>query len=244
MPGEKPPAVIAEGIGITGDQGPVFGPLDFSIPGEGLTVLAGRGGSGRTALALAISGRMKIDSGHLEVLGETKPRSFRRHVAIAGVEEIDQLDRDVKLKTVFTEHRAWTRPWLAWTRPADEEYFRSLCEPVFGSRSLPPLDVYVSQIGALDRILIRIALALHPADGAEINMLVMDDIDQVKEYDDWMALLATLVRLSEQMPVVVNSVNDIPAEILPDYTLIELFTDAAHLQPEHTGARAIREEDL
>ena len=63
-----PPAVIAEGIGINGDQGPVFGPLDFTIPGQGLTVLAGRRGSGRTALALAISGRMKVDSGRLEVL--------------------------------------------------------------------------------------------------------------------------------------------------------------------------------
>lgn len=232
-----PPAVIAEGIGINGDQGPVFGPLDFTIPGQGLTVLAGRGGSGRTALALAISGRMKVDSGRLEVLGETKPRSFRRRVAIAGVEEIDQLDRDVKLHTVFTEHRAWTRPWLAWTKKADDEYYRGLCEPIFGERSLPPLDVYVSQIGALDRILIRIALALHPADGSDIEMLVMDDIDQVKEFDDWLALLGILVRLSESMPVVVNSVNEIPPEILPNYTLIELFTDANHLQPVNTGAR-------
>ncbi|WP_075727790.1 hypothetical protein [Corynebacterium aquilae] len=229
------PAVIAEGIGVTGDQGPVFGPLDFTIPGEGLTVLAGRGGSGRTALALTISGRMRPNNGTLEVLGDTNPRAFRRHVAIAGVEEIDQLDRDVKLSTVFTEHLAWTRPWFSLRKKADEDYYRRLCEPVFGDRTLPPLDAYVSQISGLDRILIRISLALAPAGGDEIRMLVMDDIEQVHEIDDRLVLIGILARLSETMPVVVNAVNELPKEIMPHYTLIELFTDAGHLQPENAG---------
>ena len=51
------PAVIADDIALSAAEGRVFGHLSFTVPGSGLTVLSGRGGSGRTSLALSISGR-------------------------------------------------------------------------------------------------------------------------------------------------------------------------------------------
>lgn len=229
------PAVVARGIAVKGEEGPVYGPLDVTIPGKGLTILTGRGGSGRTALALTISGRMRPDSGRLTVLGMTKRSQIRKRVAIAGVDDIDLIDRDVRLRTVLTEHRAWCTPWIMWAKKADQEYYESLCKGVYGQRDLPPLDAYVSQISGLDRYLIRMALALHPANGNEIGLLVMDDLEQVHEFTDRVILMNILARLAEDIPVVINAVNPLPEFLVPDYTLIELFTDAAHLLPENPG---------
>lgn len=53
MPEEQLPetmnAVTAVNLALRGTEGPVYGPLTFTAPASGLTVLSGRGGSGRTA---------------------------------------------------------------------------------------------------------------------------------------------------------------------------------------------------
>jgi len=217
------PAVVADDIALSAAEGRVFGHLSFTVPGHGLTVLSGRGGSGRTSLALSISGRMNLDAGSLTVLGEDNPNKINKMVAIAGVEQIDGLDGDVRLKTVLTEHKSWSNPWIKWTKRSDQSYYESLCGEVFGDRELPPLDAYVAELNSLDNILIRISLALAPANSHEIRMLVMDDLEQVREYDLRLILINVLSRLAERMPVIVNTVNSIPDELMPDYTLIELF---------------------
>lgn len=51
----------------------------------------------------------------------------------------------------------------------------------------------------------------------------MDDLEQVREYDLRLILIDVLSRLAQRMPVIVNTVNPIPDELMPDYTLIELF---------------------
>ncbi|GGG79732.1 ABC transporter ATP-binding protein [Corynebacterium pelargi] len=231
-PVEVEPAVVAHDIAVRGEEGPAYGPLDVEIPGEGLTILNGRGGSGRTALALTISGRMKVNEGEITVLGESEPKKIRNMVAIAGVESIDALDRSVKVHEILTEHRAWSKLWISWSKPADEAYRDELCSFVFGHRDLPPMDVYISQLSSLDRILLRICLALRPANGAEIKMLVMDDFEQVREQEDRLVLLHSLQRIAEKIPVVLNAVN--PVEGV-EHHQIELFTDEGHLQPENTG---------
>lgn len=220
---EVAPAVIADDIALSAAEGRVFGHLSFTVPGSGLTVLSGRGGSGRTSLALSISGRMKLDAGSLTVLGEDNPNKINKMVAIAGVEQIDGLDGDVRLKTVLMEHKSWSNPWIKWTKRSDQSYYESLCGEVFGDRELPPLDSYVAELSSLDNILIRISLALAPANSHEIRMLVMDDLEQVREYDLRLILIDVLSRLAQRMPVIVNTVNPIPDELMPDYTLIELF---------------------
>ena len=67
MPEEQLPetmnAVTAVNLALRGTEGPVYGPLTFTAPASGLTVLSGRGGSGRTALALTLAGRMASTTG-------------------------------------------------------------------------------------------------------------------------------------------------------------------------------------
>lgn len=237
------PAVTAHDIELVCEEGRVFGPLNLTIPSTGLTILTGRAGSGRTALALCLAGRMKLTRGTLNVLGHTKLSEINKIVAIAGVDEIDALDRELTIRTILGEHRAWSKRWLSWTTRADDDYYRSLCADVFGDRDLPPLDAYVAQISPLDRLLIRISLALAPASRTPIEMLVMDDLDQVVDADERALLVHLLTRIATRMPVVVNSQNPLPADTEGVTTHIELFTDGHHLQPEHTGLKTPAKED-
>ncbi|WP_075693318.1 ATP-binding cassette domain-containing protein [Corynebacterium sphenisci] len=229
------PAVTGRALAMTGEEGPVYGPVDVDVPGTGLTILTGRGGSGRTALALTLAGRMRPDSGELTVLGETGTRAIRRRVAIAGVEQVDLLDRDVRVRHVLAEHRAWTSRWWRRVPAPDEDYLAELAGETFGPRSLPPLDAYVSQLTGADRHLLRIALALHPADGAEIGLLVVDDLEQIHEPGQRLALLSRLLGIAERIPVAVTSAVAPPEEILPAIHVADLEITARHLDPAETG---------
>lgn len=237
MTERTPAAVIAHNLTLTGDEGPVFGPLSLTIAADGLTVLTGRGGSGRTALALTIAGRMAPTAGELTVLGETRRPAIRRRVAIAGVDQIDHLDRDVRVATVLSEHRNWSRAWIRPRRRADEEYLAQICGRLYGHRDLPELRSYISELSGLDRILLRICLALAPADGSEIGLLIMDDLEQVRELDDRRILLELLSHLTTEIPVIINAVNPLPPDA-PPHTAIDIFTDHAHRQPLHSGLAA------
>lgn len=232
--------LIAHGITVVGEEGPAYGPLDLEIPDKKLVFLSGRGGSGRTALALTLSGRMRPTAGTLEVFGHTKVKDIRESVAIAGVDAIDALDRNIKVRDVLNEHRAWSHGWVKWVARVDDNYRDRILGPVYGERSLPDLDLYVSQIPMLDRLLIRIALSLHPAHRGHIQMLVLDDLEQVRELTDRVVLIDVLERLSQNMLVIVNSVNPPPEEIFDNAMVIPLFTDRAHATPKRSGLRETR----
>lgn len=227
-------AVEAQDLELKGDEGRVFGPLSFAIPNQGLTNLLGKGGSGRTALALVLSGRMKPTGGSLNVLGESKPKPIRSRVAIAGVEQIDLLERSVTVQDVLTESMSWSKPWFMPMRKATQEDLERFCNHVYGDRDLPPLDAYISQLDNLDKIMLRISLALSPADNKPVELLIMDDIEQVHENDDRAILLQVLERLSQDIPVIVSSSNPIVGPVEP-HKVIEIDANAGHTHPIHTG---------
>lgn len=236
--GDNGYAIVAEGLSLDAVEGRVYGPLDFRVPNHGVTVLSGTGGSGRTALALTISGRMKPDEGFLEVLGYTKRSEIRNRVAIAGVEQVDMLDRDVTVRALLTEHLNWSRPWWSLARTADEDYLEEIAAEVYGPRSLPPIDAYVANLTGMDRHLLRMALALHPANGHDIEMLVVDDLEQIHEISGQHFFLQRVYAISKDMPVVVNAVNPIPEDVIPIETVVKLDTDKAHIKPANSGLRA------
>lgn len=236
--------IRASGLTVRGAEGTVYGPLDLQIPDSTLVFLSGRGGSGRTALALTLSGRMKPTEGTLEVCGLSTLKDIRQAVAIAGVDAIDSLDRDVKVRDVLSEHRAWCHGWLGWAPRADDDYRDELLSDLYGTRSLPELDQYVSQLPALDRILIRIALALHPAHNGTIQLLILDDLEQVRELKDRAVLVSILRNLSDRLPVIVNSVNPPSSDLVPGSMIIELFTDESHISPREAGLSEIHLQDV
>lgn len=225
------PAVIARDLTLDGDEGPVFGPLNFELPGRGVTALTGTGGSGRTALALVLSGRMKPTSGELSVFGETKHSAIRHRVAIAGVDQIDLLERSVTVRDVITENKAWSSRWYQPLHRAGKEDLLRVCGEVYQDRRLPPLDAYISQLSNLDKILLRIALALRPVNGDQVDMLIVDNVEQVREHSDFLELLTTFARLGQHLAVVINSVNPLPPEA-PEHSEVELDTNAGHVDED------------
>ncbi|MGP5591124.1 ABC transporter ATP-binding protein, partial [Corynebacterium variabile] len=152
----------------------------------------------------------------------------------AGVEQLDEMPRSVRVRDIITENKSWSRTWFRPVRKATEDDVRDLCSEVYGSRDLPPLDAWVSDLSTLDRLLLRICLALRPSHHGEIRMLVMDDFEQVREARDRDILLGILGRFAERMPVVLNSVNPLP-ESAPPHQVVVLDTYGTHIRPTHDG---------
>lgn len=73
--------------------------------GERLLV-AGEPGSGHTALALALGGRLHVDAGHVELDGDRSGRRRRRAMALVDVPGVSEPDNVLPLRTVVAEELA------------------------------------------------------------------------------------------------------------------------------------------
>lgn len=71
-------SIFARGISASGPEGIVFENVDLYVPSGSLSVVVGSGGTGRTAMLLALSGRMRLITGRLEVDRLALPRRARR----------------------------------------------------------------------------------------------------------------------------------------------------------------------
>lgn len=205
-PEEKPVAVTARGISMTGPWGRVFGPLDLDIEVGGVTVLVGPPGSGRTALLMNLAGRMKPSTGTIAVLGRRKARDIFGVCALAGIEQLDAIFESVTVRDLITEQLRWDTPWYRLVRRAGEAERDAVCRPVFGDLPVPRLHEYVEQLDELTGLLLRIALA----NTARPPLLVVGSIDQVTSDHDRAALIGRLVALGEQQTVITASANEVP----------------------------------
>lgn len=106
-----PPAIVARGISQRGPWGPVYGPLDLDIGAGGVTVLVCPPGSGRTALMMTLTGRMETRTGSLTVFGHSSAREIFAVSALAGIDELDEVDESVTVADVVTEQLRWAAPW-------------------------------------------------------------------------------------------------------------------------------------
>lgn len=87
--------ITAEGYGLRGPRGRVFGGVSFSAPTGTLIAVEGPSGTGRTCLLLALTGRMKANEGRAEVHGHSLPGhlpAVRRISALGPVDGISALE--------------------------------------------------------------------------------------------------------------------------------------------------------
>ena len=90
-----PPLMVAEGLLATGPRGRVFGPIAVRVAAGELLAVTGPGGSGRTALLLALSGRLRVAGGRLIVGGhplDIESGAIRSLVAVARAGDTVDLD--------------------------------------------------------------------------------------------------------------------------------------------------------
>lgn len=184
------------------------GPSLTFVTAPGLTLLHHDRENFATSLSLALAGRLNISAGSIvldtgEGEFETARQRFRR-VALAGAREVDSLERAVPTEEIVREQISWQAPALSRAPRralADRRYTRWA--------QLLGLDIEPSTtpggLRVIDRFLLRIALALVARPDADI--LVVDDVDQIKDAGAQATVLAALASLAQHVPVVAATVN-------------------------------------
>lgn len=181
---------------------------DFALDTPLNLIHTGREASATTTM-LTIAGRMKPKAGEIlltarngEVL--STPRQRGANIALAGVPSIDGLDRNVPARTYIREVSAWSNPWYRRTprKVADIEQWQRL-QDVFNLDI--DTDQHVGKLNATHRFILRVALSLLARPNPEL--VVIDDIDQVRSLEIRGELIAHLRDLSEHVPVLVASTN-------------------------------------
>ncbi|MEJ5996846.1 hypothetical protein [Corynebacterium sp. H130] len=181
---------------------------DFELNTSMNLLLTGREASATTTM-LTLSGRMKPKSGDICLQtrgGETliTPRDRGARIALAGVPAIDGLDRNVPARTYIRETSAWANPWYRRTprKVQNIEQWQHVSE-LFDLHIDP--DEQVGKLNATHRFILRVALALIARPDPEL--VIIDDIDQVRSHEIRAELIDHLRVLSEHVPVIVASTN-------------------------------------
>ncbi len=102
--------VSARSIELHGPWGHVFGPLDLDIDLGGVSVIAAQAGAVRTALLMALCGRMRLNAGSLTVLGNDKQTTVFAQSSIACVNELEEVRPSVTVRYLVTEQLRWGFP--------------------------------------------------------------------------------------------------------------------------------------
>lgn len=209
-PDAAAPVIIARGLGVDGEHGPLFSGVDLTLT-SGFHAIQMPGGPGQTTLLLTLAGRFRPSHGTLTVLGETTPRAIRRQCSIAAFEGIDELEDSVTVETVLAEQRRWLAPWYSsvplQSGPAE------LAE-VFGEMAPPSGDTYIVELSDLQLFLLRITLALL----SNRPILVVGDLEQVRDNSRRTIAADRLGVIAEQRTVVVGVTNPLGTEA-PDHEL-------------------------
>lgn len=191
----------------------------------GLTLIHMDRESSATVFAMTLAGRMKPRSGEVSLICEpededsdpvihTTQSALHQLVALAGVIQVDQLERAVPLQSVIREQIIWASPWYRRV-PRDVtqiETFRNFAAVV--GLDTERIDLKHTTVGDLDpgdRFRLRVVLALLAR--PEARLLVIDDIDQVRSLRIRDELLENFHQLANYIPVVVTSANPDTKEI-------------------------------
>lgn len=201
--GTTRPAFELRGATVTADRGTVFGPLTVASVSP-VSVVLGSRGTGRTALLLSISGRMKLSGGELTTLGETRLGEIRGRTGVVGFEAVDALEHAVTLGAILRERLAWAMPWYRRTPRITPELSSELLAAAFGEFEQPDPGTLVRELGAAEEMLVRIALAL--IEGPEL--LVVDDFDAVRDPAERAVVAERLSALATQGIRVVLATSD------------------------------------
>ncbi|TCK24576.1 hypothetical protein [Pseudonocardia endophytica] len=112
--------LTARGVGVDGPHGTLLEPTDVDVARGDAVLVAGMPGTGHTALALALGGRMAPHRGRVLVDGADDPAALRRRVAVVDTPGVSEPEPALTLGTVVGEElamagrRAWRRQVADW----------------------------------------------------------------------------------------------------------------------------------
>ena len=101
--------IIAESVEVTGPHGPLLQPTSLRVRDGQLLLVTGDPDSGRTALALTLSGRLRPSRGTVRRDGSTDANALRRTVAIVDAPQITEPEGSVPVTDVVAEGLSFAR---------------------------------------------------------------------------------------------------------------------------------------
>lgn len=216
--------ILAEGLGLAAKTGPVFADLTFTVPRSRLSVVVGPSGSGRSALLLAVCGRMRGLTGTVR-LGQhaaARPDDLRRRTAIARLSTLVGPEGQLTVGESMVE-----RALIDGVQASDADAALAEAEQVFDLTF--DREALVDQLSAYERSLLAVALAMvRPAD-----LIVLDDADASLDVAEQTCLLTTLTRLSETGRTVITSTTEasaVPADA--NVIALSMAADQPDLTPD------------
>lgn len=207
------PLLEAQDLRLVTRRGPVLAGLDLVIPRSDLTVVSGPSGSGRSALLLAVCGRLRGVTGNLRLDGSPRParaRDLRARTSLARLGTLVQPEERLTVGESLLE-----RALLDGARPAAALRSLATTEELLGV-AFDHRQV-VGELDSYRRTLLCVALALvRPAD-----LVVLDDADAELDLTDQRRLFAGLERLATAGPAVLASTTE-PAAVPAGATVVVL----------------------
>lgn len=198
------------------DTQPAF---DFDVEPGGMLVVRGPAGHGKTALLLTIGGRMKPRSGELSVFGEPLPHHAGRVRAATGigpVRNVNDLDAALTVEEHTAERLIFAQPWYKpWTSKHRVAEFLAEANATITAVNNDPLVAADDPIGPLhgkDLIneltplgtnVLQVALAMIGGP----KLLLVDDLDALRERSDRRAAWSGLLALRRKWPGLIIAVT-------------------------------------
>ncbi|WP_406691840.1 ATP-binding cassette domain-containing protein [Saccharopolyspora sp. ID03-671] len=114
--------IVATGVEVIGAHGPLLAPTSLRVADGQTLLVTGEAGTGKTALALALSGRLKPSAGSVRLDGSADADVLRRTVAVVDAPQITEPDEALQVRDVVAEGlslagrrstRRKVRDWLA-----------------------------------------------------------------------------------------------------------------------------------
>ncbi|MDA3630033.1 hypothetical protein [Saccharopolyspora oryzae] len=127
--------IVATGVEVNGAHGPLLGPTSLRVRSGQALLVTGDPNSGRTALALVLSGRLRPSKGTVRLDGALDPGALRKQVAVVDAPEITEPDGSIAVRDVIAEGltlagkwstRRKVRSWLSTREYDADERFENL----------------------------------------------------------------------------------------------------------------------
>lgn len=195
----SPDVIDAAGLQARDATGqPVFQGVDLAVLPGTVVAVHGGPGTGKTALLLALAGRLPLDGGRLKVCGRPLPAQARYVRGRAGLAEtagLNDLEDSLTVEQHVAERIAAQRLSLWVSRARVRAVLDDLDDAVRAAGvALPPIrrTQLVADLTPLERRVLGIALAMI----GRPSLLVVDDADDLRDPADRSALWRALAWLT------------------------------------------------
>jgi RND superfamily putative drug exporter len=226
-------AVSASALTLAGTQGTVYNDVSINLPAGDRLVVHGPSGSGKSALLLAIAGRMPFDTGRLRVNGFLLPQettAVRKSVALGETRGVNDLEDNLTVDQLIAE-RLSIRSFGLWVSRSRitpvRDRLNQAIEHAHDVAGLPSEDVPgtapLSALPPLARKLLGVVLALTE----NPRIVVIDDVDELRASELVAMFWSALDHLLDQRDItVVASIQSIDSAPEPSdrIHLLELDT--------------------